>query len=129
VQLPEAGLPVAEVKRCFPGLTLGASRHSLDGARRAEEEGADFVLLGPVFETPGKTQPPLGLSPLAEAARALRVPVHAIGGVSVRTAGPARAAGARGLAAIRPFLEGDVASAVRALRAAAAEGEARPPSA
>jgi thiamine monophosphate synthase len=48
--------------------------------------------------------------------------------VSAETAGAARRAGARGLAAIRPFLEGDVAEAVRALRAAAAAGEG-PPSA
>ncbi len=117
VQLPEEGLPVAEVKRAFPRLIVGASRHSLDGARGAEAEGADFVLLGPIFPTPGKAQPPLGLGVLAEVARALRVPVHAIGGVSADNAGAARAAGARGLAAIRPFLEGDVARAVRALRA------------
>ena len=129
VQLPEEGLPVAEVKRCFPGLTLGASRHSVEGARRAEAEGADFVLFGPVFATPGKTQPPLGPAALAEAARSLRVPVHAIGGVSAQTAGTAHRAGARGLAAIRPFLEGDVAEAVRALRAAAGTGAGRPPSA
>jgi len=129
VQLPEEGLPVAEVKRCFPGLTLGASRHSVEGARRAEAEGADFVLFGPVFATPGKTQPPLGPAALAEAARSLRVPVHAIGGVSAQTAGTVHRAGARGLAAIRPFLEGDVAEAVRALRAAAGTGAGRPPSA
>ena len=54
VQLPEDGLPVSEVKRSFPRLVVGASRHSLEGARRAEAEGADFVLLGPVFATPGK---------------------------------------------------------------------------
>jgi len=129
VQLPEEGLPVAEVKRCFPGLTLGASRHSVEGARRAEAEGADFVLFGPVFATPGKTQPPLGPAALAEAARSLRVPVHAIGGLSAQTAGTVHRAGARGLAAIRPFLEGDVAEAVRALRAAAGTGAGRPPSA
>jgi len=128
VQLPEDGLPVADVRRAFPGLIVGASRHSLEGARRAEAEGAGFVLLGPVFATPGKEQP-LGLSVLAEAARALRVPVHAIGGVSAETAGPIRAAGARGLAAIRPFLEADVVRAVHALRAGAAAGDGRPPSA
>jgi thiamine monophosphate synthase len=55
--------------------------------------------------------------------------VHAIGGVDATTAGAARAAGARGLAAIRPFLEGDLARAVRALRAAAAAGEERSSSA
>jgi thiamine-phosphate pyrophosphorylase len=122
VQLPEEGLPVAAVKRSFPRLVVGASRHSLEGARRAEAEGADFVLLGPVFATPGKEQRVLGLDALAEAVRALRVPVHAIGGVSAETAGLACAAGARGLAAIRPFLQPDVAEAVRALRAAAAAG-------
>lgn len=117
VQLPEEGLPVAEVKRCFPRLIVGASRHSLDGARAAEADGADFVLLGPIFPTPGKAQAPLGLAALAEIARALRVPVHAIGGVAAENAAAARAAGARGLAAIRPFLDGDVARTVRALRA------------
>jgi thiamine-phosphate diphosphorylase len=126
VQLPEEGLPVAAVKRSFPCLLVGASRHSLEGARRAEAEGADFVLLGPVFATPGKEQRVLGLDALAEVAGALRVPVHAIGGVSAETAGLARAAGARGLAAIRPFLQPDVAEAVRALRVAAAAGAGRP---
>src|SRR5262245_17284112 len=53
VQLPEAGLPVAEVKRVFPGLEVGASRHSVAGALQAAAEGADFVLLGPIFPTPG----------------------------------------------------------------------------
>jgi thiamine-phosphate pyrophosphorylase len=129
VQLPEDGLPVAAVKRSFPRLVVGASRHSVEGARRAEAEGADFVLLGPVFASPGKEERALGLAVLAEAAEALRVPVHAIGGVSADTAGAALGAGARGLAAIRPFLVRDAAGAVRALRAAAGMGEARPPSA
>jgi thiamine-phosphate pyrophosphorylase len=121
VQLPEEGLPVAAVKRSFPRLVVGASRHSLEGARRAEAEGADFVLLGPIFATPGKEGRALGLGALAEVAGALRVPVHAIGGVSEANAARARSAGARGLAAIRPFLQPDVARAVRALRAAADE--------
>ena len=70
VQLPEAGLPVAEVRRCFPGLTLGASCHSLDGARRAEADGADFVLLGPVFATSGSRNGRMAARPRAPAPRA-----------------------------------------------------------
>ena len=119
VQLPEDGLPVADVRRAWPGLVVGASRHSVDGARRAEAEGADFVLLGPIFATPGKERRALGLGPLAEAARALRIPVHAVGGVGAANARQVAEAGARGLAAIRVFLDLPAAEAVRALRAAA----------
>lgn len=118
VQLPEEGLPVAEVRRAFPGLLVGASRHSLEGAHRAEEEGAHFVVLGPVFATPGKEERALGLAAFTEACRRLRVPVHAIGGVHPGNARQVLEAGAAGLAAIRPFLEGDVAATVRAFRAA-----------
>ena len=119
VQLPEDGLPVADVKRAWPALVVGASRHSVEGARRAEAEGADFVLLGPVFATPGKEERILGLGPLAEAARALRIPVHAVGGIGAGNARQVVEAGARGIAAIRAFLEMPAAQAVLALRDAA----------
>lgn len=118
VQLPEDGLPVSATKRAFPGLEIGASRHTVEGARRAEGEGADFVLLGPIFATPGKEDRALGLGPLREAARSLRIPVHAVGGIDAGNARLAVEAGARGLAAIRAFLQGPAAEAVRALRGA-----------
>jgi thiamine-phosphate pyrophosphorylase len=115
-QLPEDGLPVAETKRSFPGLEVGASRHSVEGAQRAEDEGADFVLLGPIFATPGKEDRALGLGPLEQAVRRLRIPVHAVGGIDAGNARLAVEAGARGLAAIRPFLAGPADEVVRALR-------------
>ena len=105
VHLPEEGLPLPEVRRAFPALVLGASCHSLAAARRAEEGGADFVVLGPVFPTPGKEARSLGAQALSEVAAALRVPVYAIGGVDAANAARAVAAGARGLAAIRLFLD------------------------
>jgi thiamine-phosphate pyrophosphorylase len=117
VQLPEEGLPVAEVKRVFPRLVVGASRHTVEGARRAEAEGADFVLLGPIFASPGKEERVLGLGPLREAARILAVPVHAVGGIGPANARQALEAGATGLAAIRAFLEAPPAQVVSALRA------------
>jgi len=105
VQLPEEGLPVRAVRAAFPGLVIGASRHSLAAARHAQDEGADFIVLGPIFATPGKENLALGAERLAEVTGALRVPVYAIGGIDVSTAPVALAAGARGLAAIRLFLE------------------------
>jgi thiamine-phosphate diphosphorylase len=119
VQLPEHGLPVAGVRRAFPGLELGASRHSLEGAQRAQDEGADFVLLGPVFATPGKERAALGPQVLEQVVRVLGIPVHAIGGIDAATAPIACRAGARGLAAIRCFLERPMDMAVAGLRAGA----------
>ena len=104
VQLPEEGLAVADVRRAFPALVIGASCHSVEAVRRAAGEGADFVLLGPVFATPGKEERALGTAVLAAAAAAVPVPVHAIGGVTPAHVPALRAAGARGGAAIRPFL-------------------------
>jgi thiamine-phosphate diphosphorylase len=118
VQLPEDGLPVRDVKRAFPDLVVGASRHSVEGARRAEAEGADFVLMGPVFDTPGKEGRVLGLGPLSEAARSLGIPVHAVGGIDAVNARQVVEAGAHGIAAIRPFLQAPAAQVVRALRGA-----------
>jgi thiamine-phosphate pyrophosphorylase len=118
VQLPEEGLPLRDVRRAFPSLTIGASCHSVEAVRRAAGDGADFVLLGPVFATPGKEERALGLAVLAEAAAAVAVPVHAIGGVTPDRVAVLRAAGARGGAAIRPFLEGPPDEIMRAFRAA-----------
>lgn len=118
VQLPEEGLPVADVKHAFPSLAVGASCHSVEAARRAAADGADFILLGPVLATPGKEERALGLDVLAAAASAVDVPVHAIGGITPDQLPALRAAGARGGAAIRPFLEGPLDAIVLAFRAA-----------
>ena len=124
VQLPEDGLPVAEVRRAFGQLLIGASCHSLEAARRAEAAGADFVVLGPVFATPGKQTRALGAQALAEVARVLRVPVHAIGGIDAGTGPLAVAAGAAGLAAIRAFLQAPLPEVARSLRNASEQGRA-----
>ena len=118
VQLPEEGLAVADVRRAFPSLTIGASCHSVEAVRRAAGEGADFVLLGPIFATPGKEERALGLSVLAAAAAAVAIPVHAIGGVTPARVSALRGAGAAGGAAIRPFLEMPPDEIMRAFRAA-----------
>jgi thiamine-phosphate pyrophosphorylase len=120
VQLPEDGLPVAAVRQAFPGLAVGASRHAVDGVRQAADDGADFVVFGPVFPTPGKEHRAVGLAGLEAAARAVTIPVYAIGGMEAARAREVRDAGAQGLALLRPFLSDPVASTIAALRAALA---------
>jgi thiamine-phosphate pyrophosphorylase len=122
VQLPEEGLPVRAVRRAFPRLLVGASCHSTEAAERAAGDGADHVVFGPVFATPGKEARAAGLDALAAVVARARVPVYAIGGVTPDRAAEVHAAGAAGLAAIRPFLDGEVAGAVDAYRRAWASG-------
>lgn len=117
VQLPENGLAVSAVKSKFPRLAVGASRHTAEGARQAEAEGADFVVLGPVFATPGKEGLVIGLAGLEQAVRAVRVPVYAIGGIEAGNARAAVEAGARGLALLRPFLSGSPAAVIAGIEA------------
>ena len=120
VQLPAEGLPVAEVRRAFPALVVGASCHSEDDVARAEGAGAHWAVLGPIFPTPGKESRALGLGPLARAAAAAAIPVHAVGGIGPGEARAVAEAGARGVLAIRAFLEEPVAAAVAAFRRAGA---------
>jgi thiamine-phosphate pyrophosphorylase len=118
VQLPEEGLPVRDVKRAFPTLAVGASCHSVEAARRAAGEGADFVLLGPIFPPSGKEARALGLEAVRAAVAAVAVPVHAIGGLTPRRAAEVLAAGARGAAGIAAFLEGSADAIMSAFREA-----------
>jgi thiamine-phosphate pyrophosphorylase len=86
VQLPEDGLPLARARAASPrGFRVGVSTHSPAAAAAAIDAGADRVLLGPIFDTPGKRAfgPPLGPSALAGLPLASEHPteVFAIGGV------------------------------------------------
>jgi thiamine-phosphate pyrophosphorylase len=85
---------------------VGVSTHSLDEAIRAERAGADYVTFGPILDTPSKRGlvAAQGFERLADCARAVRIPVVAIGGLLPEHAARARRAGAVGLAAIRGLM-------------------------
>jgi thiamine-phosphate pyrophosphorylase len=84
------------------GFLVGVSCHTPDEVRQAASEGASFAVLAPIFPTPGKG-PPIGLAPLAEAARAVSIPVLALGGINESRIRSCLDAGAVGIAAISLF--------------------------
>ena len=90
-------------------LRVGASVHSLPDALEAELEGADWLVFGPVYDTPSKRKygPPQGLDKLAHVAAAVRLPVVAIGGITPARVRDVRAAGARGVAVVSAILAAD----------------------
>jgi thiamine-phosphate pyrophosphorylase len=124
VHLGETSLPVEAVagwRRSAgrPEFLIGASCHSSETAQAAALAGADYIFFGPVFATPSKAAfgTPQGTERLREVCRAVRVPVLAIGGITLENAHSCFAAGAAGIAAIRLFQESeDVSSIVKHLR-------------
>ncbi|MFQ5666074.1 MAG: thiamine phosphate synthase [Candidatus Binatia bacterium] len=84
VQLPADSFTPAAARRLLgPHALIGASAHSLDQARAAAAGGADFIVFGPVYDTPAKRRygPPVGLAALAAAAHSINRPIFGIGGI------------------------------------------------
>jgi thiamine-phosphate pyrophosphorylase len=95
---------------------IAASCHTLADVIRAESEGADFAVFAPVFEK--KSAPerkPQGLAVLREACKE-KIPVLALGGMTLENAAQCQEAGAAGIAAIRLFQENKIEEIVRALK-------------
>ena len=103
VHLTESSAAVRKVRKQYPGLWIGKSTHSLEGAMRAQHQGADFVTFSPVYDTPSKQQygSPQGLEKLQRACDSLDVPVLALGGIDLSRISTVRKHGAFGVALIR----------------------------
>jgi thiamine-phosphate pyrophosphorylase len=84
-----------------PGMILGLSTHSVEQARRAQADGADYVAVGAMFPSRTKTDFELVGPALVRAVRAeIRVPLVGIGGISPDNVGAVIRAGADGVAVI-----------------------------
>ena len=101
VHLPDSGLPVEVVRRTFSeSLMIGRSVHSADEAARAFRDGADYVIYGNVFASPGKSEP-RGIAELERVCRSVGDhPVIAVGGIDRMNFQQVIGAGAAGAAAI-----------------------------
>lgn len=89
VHLGQEDLPIGPAREIMGAQhIIGRTTSTLEEARQAEQEGADYVALGHIFETGTKQKdyPPRGLEMLGEVCRAVSIPVVAIGGITLENA-------------------------------------------
>jgi thiamine-phosphate pyrophosphorylase len=110
-----------EAARSIAGdrLLIGASASTVERARQAVEEGADYLGSGPAFATPIKAEKHvIGPQGVAAIAQAVDVPVFAIGGIDDSNVSRLALAGVRRAAVIRAVSDStDPEQAARRLRA------------
>jgi thiamine-phosphate pyrophosphorylase len=110
VQRTHASLSVTDMRVVADKrVRVGASVHSLEGARVAEAEGADWIVFGPIYDTPSKRAygAPQGLDALARVTAAVTRPVVAVGGITAERVADVRRAGAAGVAVISAILSAE----------------------
>lgn len=117
--LGQDDLPLAAARRVLgSGRLIGRSTHTLEQARAAEAEGADYIGCGPIFPTPTKPDyGSIGTALIGQVMEAVRVPVVCIGGIDASTIESVLHAGAQRVAVVRAVCAApDPESAARELK-------------
>ncbi|MEF3273818.1 MAG: thiamine phosphate synthase [Chloroflexus sp.] len=121
VHIGQDDMPVRLARQLIgPDKILGVSVSTLDEARQAVADGADYLGVGPIFATPTKPDaaPPIGMDGLRQICQHISIPIVAIGGINATNAAEAIAAGADGVAVVSAIVAAtDVTEAARQLRA------------
>ena len=109
VQLGETALDVSDVRQLVgPDMLIGRSVHSEVGAVDAECQGADYLVLGTVFETASHPDGRIGgLDLVREVTTSVGIPVLGIGGITKANAPSVMEAGANGAAVITAITMAD----------------------
>ena len=102
VELASHSMRVREARAVAPDMPVGISIHSVEEAIAAEEDGATWCVAGTVFETPShEGQKGSQIDFISDVARAVKIPIIAIGGIQPEHIEALKAAGAYGIATIR----------------------------
>lgn len=120
VHLGQTDLPVAAARRIAPDLIVGASSHGLEEVLAAQEAGAGYVNIGPIFPTATKPAAiPLGVEALTRLTPHLTIPWSTMGGINQGNIAQVVARGARHPAVMSAVTAAaDVTAAARTLRQA-----------
>ncbi len=121
VHLGQDDLPIAQARRILGrDAIVGRSTHDADQMRNAMSEDVDYVVVGPIHETPTKPgRAASGIDLVSVAAREATKPWFAIGGIDLSTISAVRNAGAQRVVVVRAVTAAeDPAAAVASLVAA-----------
>ncbi len=125
VHLGQDDLPVQEAKKLMhpmgvKNFLVGCSTHSLEQAKEAERQGADYIGIGPVFATPTKpTYNPVGLELVRAVTSQVRLPHVAIGGIDAANVAQVLSAGTERVAVVRAVCGAeDIEAAARMMKKA-----------
>ena len=120
VHLGQDDFPLREARRLLgPNTIIGVSTHRVEQALRAVEEGADYINVGPIFETQTKQHsgPPVGLDLFREIRRLVNIPITVMGGIKLENLDQVLEAGARRIAVVSAVVGADdIATTVRQFR-------------
>jgi thiamine-phosphate pyrophosphorylase len=107
VHLGHQSMPVSAVRKSVgKDMLIGVSTHSIEEAKAADSGWADFITIGPIFDTPSKASygSPVGLSILKELKKELNIPFFALGGIKSGNIAQVIGAGASGVAMISAIM-------------------------
>lgn len=110
VHLGQDDMPIAEARKILGREKLiGISTHNIEQALKAEQEGADYIGFGPIFETKTKedAEEAKGLQALREIKINVKIPVAAIGGINLENLKEVMDTGADGAAVISAIVKTD----------------------
>ncbi|MFF2093437.1 thiamine phosphate synthase [Paenibacillus sp. NPDC058174] len=117
IHLGQDDLSLQEARKLVGDKIIGISTHAIEEALVAEEQGADYIGVGPVFATKTKVDvvDPVTVAYVQEVASRIRIPFVAIGGIKLSNVDEVIAAGATRICAVSEIVgSADVAGTCRA---------------
>ncbi len=126
VHLGQEDFPLKEARKIAPDLILGRSVHSLEQAKTAEAEGADYINIGPIFPTGTKEHAKaLGTEAIKKIAPEISIPFTVMGGIKSENINEVIKAGAKKIALVTAVTQSEsIVNTIKELRISVLETKA-----
>ncbi len=107
VHLGQNDMPLTAARKIAPDILIGISTHNLDEALAAQNSGADYINIGPIFETTTKDSKPVGIEAIKIISREITIPFTVMGGIKLQNVDELLAVGARKIAVVTAITRDD----------------------